>query len=52
MFMFTILQVRCSENLGTIQQTLIILRSRASQFGQKSFDSILFGNVINLPLVH
>ena len=26
--------------------------SRAFQFGQKSFDSIRFGNLINLPLVH
>ena len=28
------------------------LYSRAFQFGQKSFDSIRFGNLINLPLVH
>ena len=27
-------------------------RRRAFQFGQKSFDSIRFGNLINLPLVH
>ena len=27
-------------------------RARAFQFGQKSFDSIRFGNLINLPLVH
>jgi len=28
------------------------LSVRAFQFGQKSFDSIRFGNLINLPLVH
>jgi len=29
-----------------------LLTATAFQFGQKSFDSIRFGNVINLPLVH
>ena len=35
-----------------IVYVLTHLISRAFQFGQKSFDSIRFGNLINLPLVH
>jgi len=31
---------------------LCVLCIRAFQFGQKNFDSIRFGNLINLPLVH
>ena len=43
------IRVLPSEALSQTQATVL---TTEFQFGQKSFDSIRFGNLINLPLVH
>ena len=52
MFIFTILQVRCTANLDTIQQTLIILGSRKLQLCELCEDNLYGGPLVPLRKIN